>query len=301
MIRLPRPRLTPGVRRLLILMVPGIIGAGIVQINLVVDIILATLLAEGSVSWLYYADRINQLPLGVVGIAVGVALLPMLSRQLNAGETDAAMNTQNRAIEFSLVLCIPAAAALAVLAEPIATVLFQRGQFSTEDAKATAQALAAFAFGLPAFVLIKAVVPGFFARQDTATPVKIAVIAMVVNIGLAMILMQFLAHAGIALATALSAWLNVLALGVVLIRRGHFQADGQLKSRSTKVIVSAAIMAAGLWFGADQMRAIFESTELIRAVALTSLVAGGLVLFFGCAQLTGAIRIADLKYALRRS
>ncbi|MBO42307.1 MAG: murein biosynthesis integral membrane protein MurJ [Rhodospirillaceae bacterium] len=301
MIRLPRPRLTPGVRRLLILMVPGIIGAGIVQINLVVDIILATLLAEGSVSWLYYADRINQLPLGVVGIAVGVALLPMLSRQLNAGETDAAMNTQNRAIEFSLVLCIPAAAALAVLAEPIATVLFQRGQFSTEDAKATAQALAAFAFGLPAFVLIKAVVPGFFARQDTATPVKIAVVAMVVNIGLAMILMQFLAHAGIALATALSAWLNVLALGVVLIRRGHFQADGQLKSRSTKVIVSAAIMAAGLWFGADQMRAIFESTELIRAVALTSLVAGGLILFFGCAQLTGAIRIADLKYALRRS
>ncbi|HAT34361.1 MAG TPA: murein biosynthesis integral membrane protein MurJ, partial [Rhodospirillaceae bacterium] len=150
MIRLPRPRLTPGVKRLLALMVPGIIGAGVVQINLVVDVILATLLAEGSVSWLYYADRINQLPLGVVGVAVGVALLPMLSRQLSEGDMEAALDTQNRAIEFSLFLCIPAAAALMILAEPIAVVLFQRGAFLPDDALATARALAAFAFGLPA-------------------------------------------------------------------------------------------------------------------------------------------------------
>lgn len=301
MIRLPWPRLTPGVKRLLLLMVPGIIGAGVVQINLVVDIILATLLAEGSVSWLYYADRINQLPLGVVGIAVGVALLPMLSRQLNAGETEAAMNTQNRAIEFSLILCIPAAAALAVLAEPIATVLFQRGQFSPSDTKATAQALAAFAFGLPAFVLIKAIVPGFFARQDTTTPVKIAVAAMAVNIGLAVMLMQVLAHAGIALATALSAWINVLALGIVLIRRGHFRVDARLMNRSPKVLLSAAIMAVGLWLGADQMRAVFASTELMRAAGLGLLMTGGLILYSGCAQLTGAMRLADLKRALKRS
>ena len=161
------------------------------------------------------------------------------------------MNTQNRAIEFSLILCIPAAAALAVLAEPIATVLFQRGQFSPSDTKATAQALAAFAFGLPAFVLIKAIVPGFFARQDTTTPVKIAVVAMAVNIGLAVMLMQVFAHAGIALATALSAWMNVLALGIVLIRRGHFRVDARLMNRSPKVLLSAAIMAVGLWLGAD--------------------------------------------------
>jgi len=301
MIRLPWPRLTPGVKRLLALMVPGIIGAGVVQINLVVDIILATLLAEGSVSWLYYADRINQLPLGVVGIAVGVALLPMLSRQLSAGDTEAAMDTQNRAIEFSLILCIPAAAALAVLAEPIATVLFQRGQFSVSDTQATAQALMAFAFGLPAFVLIKAIVPGFFARQDTATPVKIAVVAVVVNIGLAVTLMQVLAHAGIALATALSAWLNAFALGIVLIRRGHFRVDAQLMSRSPKVVLCAGIMAAGLWFGAGQMKEAFANTEVIRAVSLTLLVVGGLILFFGCAQLTGAMRFADLRRALKRS
>jgi putative peptidoglycan lipid II flippase len=150
-------------------------------------------------------------------------------------------------------------------------------------------------------VLIKAIVPGFFARQDTATPVKIAVVAVVVNIGLAVTLMQVLAHAGIALATALSAWLNAFALGIVLIRRGHFRVDAQLMSRSPKVVLCAGIMAAGLWFGAGQMKEAFANTEVIRAVSLTLLVVGGLILFFGCAQLTGAMRFADLRRALKRS
>ncbi|MDA0654946.1 MAG: murein biosynthesis integral membrane protein MurJ [Proteobacteria bacterium] len=306
MIRLPWPRLTPGVKRLLVLMVPGIIGAGVVQINLVVDIILATLLTEGSVSWLYYADRVNQLPLGVVGVAVGVALLPMLSRQLGSGDVAAALDTQNRAIEFSLFLCIPAAGALVVLAEPIVTVLFQRGEFSQSDATATARALMAFAIGLPAFVLIKALVPGFFARQDTATPVKIAVVAMVVNVGLAVALMQVFAHAGLALATALTAWLNAFALAAVLVRRGHYRMDLKFKRRLPKTIFSAAIMVIGLWVGADILRNAFTSDalaggETLRILLLVSLILGGLALFFGAAQLTGAMRLGDLRNALRRS
>lgn len=300
MIRLPRPRLTPGVKRLLVLMVPGIIGAGVVQINLVVDVILATLLAEGSVSWLYYADRINQLPLGVVGVAVGVALLPMLSRQLSEGDIAAALETQNRAIEFSLFLCIPASAALMVLAEPISLVLFQRGAFSPADAAATARALAAFAFGLPAFVLIKALVPGFFARQDTATPVKIAAIAMAVNIILAVTLMQVLAHAGIALATAITAWLNAGALAAVLIRRGHFRFDAVLLGRLPKLVLAAALMAMGLWFSVDAAAPALAGGEPLRIAALSGLVGLGLGLYFAAAHFTGGMRVSDLRHALRR-
>ena len=215
MVRLPRPRLSPGVRRVLILMVPGLIGAGVVQVNLVIDIVLASLLPEGSVSYLYFADRVNQLPLGVIGVAVGVALLPMLSRHLSAGEEQAATDTQNRAIEFALLLTVPAAAALVTIPDPIVRVLFERGAFDAADAAATAGALGAFALGLPAYVLIKALTPGFFARQDTATPVKVAVVAMTVNIGVAVVLMQVLAHVGIALATACSAWINAATLAVI--------------------------------------------------------------------------------------
>ena len=167
---LPRPRLTPGVKRLLALMVPALIGAGVVQINLVVDVILASTLPEGSVSFLYYADRVNQLPLGVVGVAVGIALLPLLVRQLRSGEYEAAQYSQNRAIEFALTLTVPAAVALIVIPGPIITVLFQRGAFDAADASATADALSAFAVGLPAYVLIKALTPGFYAREDTKTP-----------------------------------------------------------------------------------------------------------------------------------
>ena len=157
---------------------------------------------------------------GVVGVAVGIALLPLLTRQLSAGDTEGARESQNRAIEFALLLTLPAAAALVVLAQPIVAVLFERGAFTAAVSTATANALLAFALGLPAYVLIKALTPGFFARQDTATPVKVAAGAMVLNVLFAIILMQFLAHVGIALATALSAWLNAAALGWLLRRRG---------------------------------------------------------------------------------
>ena len=183
-LRLRWPRLTPGVKRLLILAAPAALGAGVAQINLVVDIIIASLLPPGSVSYLYYADRVNQLPLGVVGVAVGTALLPLLSRQLRAGETDDAANSLNRAIEMALLLAIPAAVALVVIASPVIAVLFERGAFGVAESDATAGALIAYAAGLPAFVLIKVLVPGYFARQDTRTPVRIAVLCLVVNVAL---------------------------------------------------------------------------------------------------------------------
>jgi putative peptidoglycan lipid II flippase len=300
MFRLPRPRLTPGVKRLLVLMIPGAIGAGVVQVNLVIDIVLASLLPEGSVSYLYFADRVNQLPLGVIGVAVGVALLPMLSRHLSAGEEQAATDTQNRAIEFALLLTVPAAAALVTIPDSIVRVLFERGAFDAADAAATAGALGAFALGLPAYVLIKALTPGFFARQDTATPVKVAVVAMTVNIGVAVVLMQVLAHVGIALATACSAWINAAILAVILHRRGHLVFDARLRGRVPRIVMASFCMAVALW-GANQGLADFlRGGSGERIAALVALVVCGLVTFAIVAPLLGAARISDLRGALRR-
>ncbi len=211
-LRLPWPRLTPGVRRTLAVMGPGAFGAGVTQLNLLISTALASFLPSGSVAYLYYADRLNQLPLGVVGIAVGTAILPPLSRQLRLGELSGAVATQNRGLELALLLTLPAAVALMVLAVPILQVLFQRGAFNAADTAATAAALSAYAAGLPAFVLVKVLAPAFFARHDTATPVKVAVAAMAVNLALTLVLMQFLAHVGIALATTIAGWVNALAL-----------------------------------------------------------------------------------------
>ncbi|MHA1568061.1 MAG: murein biosynthesis integral membrane protein MurJ, partial [Alphaproteobacteria bacterium] len=245
-LRLPRPALGSDVKRLLRLMLPGAIGAGVVQINLVVDVILASLLASGSVSYLYYADRVNQLPIGVVGVAVGTALLPLLSRQLRAGETAAAMNSQNRAIEFVLLLGLPAAAALMVIAAPVVSVLFERGAFGADASQATALALVAYGAGLPSFLLIKVLAPGFFAREDTATPVKIGVAAMLANLVLNLILMGPLGHVGIALATTLSGWLNAGALVWLLHRRGHLVLDSRLRGRLPRTLLASAGLAAAL-------------------------------------------------------
>ncbi len=298
--RLPRPRLTPGVRRLLRLMAPGLVGAGVVQINLVIDVILASTLPQGSVSYLYYADRVNQLPLGVVGVAVGIALLPLLTRQLSAGDTEGARESQNRAIEFALLLTLPAAAALVVLAQPIVAVLFERGAFTAAVSTATANALLAFALGLPAYVLIKALTPGFFARQDTATPVKVAAGAMVLNVLFAIILMQFLAHVGIALATALSAWLNAAALGWLLRRRGYLDLDERLRRRVPRVAAAALVMAAVLYFLADALAPYLAGGLGARIAALVALILVGKFAFWAVAHLLGAVRWREIKEFMRR-
>ena len=300
MIRLPRPRFTPGVRRLLALMAPGLIGAGVVQINLVVDVILASTLREGSVSFLYFADRVNQLPLGVVGVAVGVALLPLLTRQLADGDNAAANDSQNRAIEFALILTLPAAAALMAIAGPIVSVLFERGAFDAAAAVNTAAALAAFAVGLPAYVLIKALTPGFFARQDTATPVKVAVFAVVLNVVLAVALMQVMAHVGIALATACSAWINALALGLILHRRNQLKIDSRLRRTAPRALAAAIVMVVLLLFAETALKPYLGGSGFERVLALCALVVLGLGIYGFAAHLFGAVRVSELRSMLRR-
>jgi putative peptidoglycan lipid II flippase len=299
MIRLPRPRLTPGVRRLLMLMAPGLIGAGVVQINLVVDVILASTLREGSVSFLYFADRINQLPLGVVGVAVGVALLPLLTRQLADGDDAAASSSQNRAIEFALILTLPAAAALMTIAGPVVSVLFERGAFDAAAAANTAAALTAFAVGLPAYVLIKALTPGFFARQDTATPVKVAVFAMVLNVVLAVTLMQVMAHVGIALATACSAWINAFALAFILHRRNQLRVDSRLRRIAPRALAAAVVMAVLLIFAKVALEPYLGGSTVEKILALCGLVLLGLGVYALAAHLFGAVRVSELRSMLR--
>ncbi|ODN72212.1 putative peptidoglycan biosynthesis protein MurJ [Methylobrevis pamukkalensis] len=198
-----RPRMTPGVKRLLVLGVPGVIAGGITQINIVVGTIIASTQAS-AVSYLYYADRLYQLPLGVVGVAIGVVLLPDITRQLRSATPETAIHTQNRALEFSMALTLPAAVALMVVPVEVIRVLFERGAFTAADSAATGAALAAYAAGLPAFVAIKVFQPGYFAREDTKTPTIHAGISMVVNVGLALALFPAFAHVGIAAATSVA-------------------------------------------------------------------------------------------------
>jgi len=299
-LRLPRPRLTPGVRRVLRLMLPGAVGAGVVQINLLIDVVIASLLPTGAVSFLYYADRVNQLPLGVVGVAIGTALLPQLSRQLRAGEGGAAQHSMNRGIEVALLLTLPGAAALMVIAEPVISVLFERGAFSPETTRATAHALMAYAVGLPAYVLVKVLGPGFFAREDTTTPVCIAIAGVALNVTLNLILIQFIAHVGIALATAIASWFNAILLAAVLGRRGHHAVDARLRSRIPRILAASAGMAGGLWLAMLVLGDALAGPPFARIAALALLVAGGLALYAGLALAFGAANLAELKRLLRR-
>lgn len=293
---LPRPRLSPEVKRLLMLMLPAALGSGVVQVNLLIDIVLASLLPTGAVSYLYYADRIYELPLAVIGIAIGTAILPLLARQVRRGEHGAAVATQNRALEAAVLLTLPAAAALIVLDRPIISVLFERGAFRVPEVHATAAALAAYAVGLPAYVLIKVLTPCFYAREDTRTPVKIAVICVVVNTVAALALMQIFAHVGIALATVVSAWLNSAMLAFMLRRRGYFAPDSQLKRRLPRVVAATLIMAVALWALMHALAPWLAGSGSTRLMAFIVLVVAGLVIYGGAALATGA---ADLKEARR--
>ena len=299
-LRLPLPRLTQGVRRTLAVMAPGTIGAGVTQLNLLISTALASLLPSGSVSYLYYADRLNQLPLGVVGIAVGAAILPSLSRQGRLGHLSDSVATQNRGIELAVLLTLPAAIALGVLATPILSVLFERGAFGSTDTAATAAALAAYAAGLPAFVLIKVLAPAFFARHDTATPVKVAVAAMAVNLCLTLVLMQLLAHVGIALATTVAGWLNALVLLALLIRRRHFGFDRRARRNLPRG--GAAALAMGVVLAAMRvaLAPMLAGHAMLQVGALAVLVGAGLATFAALALVLGIADWRDLMGRLRR-
>jgi putative peptidoglycan lipid II flippase len=292
------PRLTPEVRTVIRLMVPGAIGAGVMNINLLLDMVFASLLPSGSISFLHYADRLNQLPLSLFGIAMGTALLPSLSRQIRLGEEDKARTIQGLAVELSLQLTIPAALGLILLSYPIIDLLYG---LKGEQITATAATLAAFATGIPAYVLSKIFVTGFFARQDTKTPVKIAIISIVCNLILNVILMGPFSHVGLAMATSIAAWVNAGLLLLILHRRRWFSFNRQIQITGAKVLISAMAMGGGLIFARDQWLTTLPDTLPLQIMAVLSIIICGMVVFGGMGQLTGAFNLTHIRQALRRN
>lgn len=296
-----RPKLTPDVRELLALAVPAIGAGGITQINLLIGSLIASL-QPSAVSYLYYADRLYQLPLGVVGIAVGVALLPDLSRHLAHGDEAGANVSLNRSVEFAMLLTIPAAAALAVIPGPLIGVLYERGAFTAQDTQQTSLALAAYAFGLPAFVLNRVFSPGFFARNDTRTPMRFAGVSVAVNVIGSLTLYWPLGFVGIAIATTLSGWVNAGQLGITLYRRGYFLPDGGLRRRLPLIIASSAAMAVVLWGAAMALGGWMSHSNYlpVRLGALTALVAAGLAVYGAAVHVTGAASLSAIWRGLFR-
>jgi putative peptidoglycan lipid II flippase len=296
-----RPRLTPNVKRLLWLALPAAITGGITQINTLIGTAIASGQA-GAVPALSLADRVYQLPLGVVGVAVGVVLLPELARALRAGHLKDAANLQNRSVEFTLFLTLPAAAALLVIAEPIVRVLYERGAFTPQDTLVVSEVLAIFGIGLPAFVLIKAFTPGFFAREDTRTPMLFAAVSVAINITVALTLFPSMGAPGIATAAAISGWANAALLFGTLAWRGHWGSDRGLLLRVPRLILSAGLMAGALWYAADWLAASFAPDALfvVQAPALLMMVLGAMVIYFAAAFATGGADVGMLRRNVKR-
>jgi putative peptidoglycan lipid II flippase len=300
------PRFDADVRRLMKLILPAAVGAGAVQLNLVVSTALSGyLLGEGSISYIYYADRVNQLPLGMIGIGLGTILLPTISRLLSAGEDAKAMDTQNRGMELALFLTLPAMVALIVAAEPIVRGLFQYGHFDAADTVKCSWALAGFSLGLPSYVLVKVLTPGYYARHDTKTPVRYAVQSVGVNLAGNLILIPVLArfgygHVGPPLATALSSTVNVWMLYATLSKRGYFVADAQLKRRIPRLALAAVLMGVAI-FAFDRLLDPWLNGRIWeRYTALAVLVGAGVAIYGAACFLTGAFVLDDLKLLLKR-
>ncbi len=296
-----RPRLTPGVRKLIRLGIPGIIAGGITQVNILIGTIIASL-QDSAVSYLYYADRIYQLPLGVVGIAIGVVLLPDISRKLRADDMQAVHDSQNRSLEFALLLTVPASIALFLIPTPIIHVLFERGAFTASDTTATALALSAFAWGLPAFVLIKVFSPAFFARENTRTPMQFAAISMAVNVifslGLFYLFKSYgvMPHLGIAIATTIAGWVNAGLLWGALAKTGQFEFDARLRRNLPLIFLSSVVMGVCVWSGAQWAMPYLLAGKGIglQVAALGLLIALGLGIFASAIHILGVARIPAL-------
>lgn len=293
------PRFTPEVRKLGALILPATFGAGIYQISQLVDTFFATSLPQGSLTLLKLADRLNQMPLGIVGIALGTAILPMLSRHIHTGNMAEGQRLQSNAFEIATLLTLPAAAALAVCAPAFVTAFFVGGKFKPDDGVIMAQIVMALVAGLPAYVIVKILNPGFFARSDTRTPVWTALISLIFNVTLNFIVVQRFGIVGLAAATACSASLNCLMLYAMLHRRGWFHFTLPLASKIARQLIATAVMAAALWWAMPLLAAHYGGSVWERVWSLTVLVSLGLVVFFGLAFVVGALD-KELLAMLRR-
>ena len=298
-VRFARPKMTPDLKRLALIAAPAALAGGVVQINLLVGRQVASFF-DGAVAWLNYADRLYQLPLGVVGIAIGVVLLPDLSRRLRSGDHAGGRDAFNRASEISLALTIPAAVALMVIPAPLISVLFERGAFSASDTQSTALAVAIYGLGLPAFVLQKTLQPLFFAREDTKRPFYYALAAMVLNAALAIGLSPIIGFIAAAWGTTLTAWAMVAMLKWGARDMGDAsEFDARFMGRLPRIIAASFAMGVIL-YGAALALAPYLGMATVRYFALLALVLIGAFAYFAIGHLLGAFRLSDFKRNLRR-
>ncbi|GAA4642862.1 murein biosynthesis integral membrane protein MurJ [Pontixanthobacter gangjinensis] len=287
-----RPRITPDVKQLGVLIVPAVFGAGVYQISRFIDLFFLSSLPEGSITFLAMADRWNQLPLGIIGIALGTAILPALSRFIASEDADGAFRLQSNAVELAMLLTIPSAVALFVTGSAFTQVFFVGGAFTVEDALITGTVVSGLVIGLPAYVLVKVLTPNFFARKDTRTPVYTAAVSLIVTISLNLFLIFSLGLGVLSLAIAgsIGAWCNVALLYAILARKGYFKLTGSVVSRMFRIMIAALMMGAVLYYLMPCADPYFTGSALERAASILSIVLAGALTF---AIAAFALRVLD--------
>jgi putative peptidoglycan lipid II flippase len=299
-LRLKLPQYTPELGKLVRIAIPAALAGGVVQVNLLVGQQVASYF-DKAVGWLFAADRLYQLPLGVVGIAIGIVLLPDLSRRLSADDHTGARDALSRAAEVSLALTIPSAVALVVIPLPLVSVLFERGATTAADSAAIAIAVAIYGLGLPAFVLQKILQPLFFARADTKSPFRYALVAMAINLVVAIGLAPFIGWIAPAVATTLAGWVMVVLLMRGVRPMGDVaRFDNRFNIRIWRICATAAVMGLGLWGLSTVLQDALHMAG-IRYLALAGLIVASMVIYFGTGHLIGAFRLSDFRKSMRRS
>lgn len=298
--KLRRPRLTQGVKEMGVLILPAIFGAGVYQISRFVDLFFISSLPDKSITYLAMADRLNQLPLGIIGIALGTAILPALSRLIAQEDGDGASRLQSNAVELSMLLTVPAAVALYVAGPAITSAFYVGGAYSKADGLMTGAVVGGLVIGLPAYVLVKVLVPNFFARKDTRTPVITSALSLVANIALNLLLIPHMGLIGLAVAGSIAAWINVILLYAILHKRGLYRISGLVAGRIARISAAAALMAAALMWMIPRFGDAFTGSGTERLLALGVVCGGGAAVFFGFAILFGVIDRSTIGQLRRR-
>ena len=298
-LRLRKPKMTPAVKELVVLILPATLAGGIYYLSQVFYAFFATQI-PGALVYLGQADRLNQLPLAIIGSALGTAILPAVSRAIDGPDSQEAGRIQGQALDLGMLLTLPATFALATLAGPIASVLFEGGKMSAEQAGNTAMVLALLVSGLPAYVLIKVLTPGFYARKDMKTPVIVGLAALGLGVAANFIFVPILGLAALPLSTAVSAWVNCLVLYAILHSRGHFSLKGDVALRVGRQLIAAIAMGAALWFLTNLLADFMSHSKLFKIIGLAGLMAAGGIVYFGLGWIIGAVNRDDVMVLLRR-
>ena len=294
--RIRIPILNARLKKFLRLFFPGLIGSGVIQLNIIIGTIIASFLPIGAISHIYYADRLNQLPLAIFGIAMGIVLLPTLSKAIKQNNSEEIQATQNRSLEFSLLISLPSAAGLYILSFPIIHILFERGAFLAEDTFYTSKVLSIFALGLPAYILIKILVTCFFAREDTKTPLYVSIVSVIVNIVLSILLISSMREMGIAVATAISAWINAILLFLILYKDNNLFLESKLIRNSLKILFATIILVIGCYFLNELIFInIADLSTIIKIINLLLVIICSKIIYLGMIFMLKVISIQDLK------